>query len=76
MSAGGNENRGDVIAALEERMEELSLQRANSYTTGTAPGGPGSPGARHGSASGATSLPYSVNGIVDTDSNGYAIGSL
>lgn len=70
MSAGGNENRTDGIVSLEERMEELSLQRANSYITETAPGGPSSPGTRHNSSSGATSLPYN---IAETESNGYAI---
>lgn len=66
MSAGGNDiNRVDGITSLEDRMEELTLHRANSYTSAA------SPGVKHATSS----LPYTVNGIADLDSNGYTIGN-
>lgn len=62
MSAGGNDTRVEGVAALEERMEELNL-RQNYATVKSS----------YANKQNASSLPYTINGISDTDTNGISI---
>lgn len=62
MSTGGNDNRPDpAVTGLEERMEELNIRQNFSVKTSLTN--------KHNSSS----LPYTVNGISDTDTNGITI---